>query len=442
LNPVEDEAVIAAALHRHGDAIALLPPPDLDGLRAANGLESWVIPDPSGGAFYKSYDDVPKEVREGKCKLLASMFPPVGEGSAGIGTQVQKHCRRFLPHLMDTGGFFVCVLEKRAELKPSAKARREDKRVQIQAQKAAQQQDAAAGPSAEKPSEATKADDSADRSSATASGAGSENSSAAKSDAAPPASPAAPQGLKSITREYVRLGEDMWKEIRDFYGLDEAVAPRFVQRSGSDQRVFLLSEGGERLLRSETKMPTRMVLCGVIALEKANSHHVLACPWRLAQQGVAAMNMLGLKRRIFTSKEFLLRLLKEKELSLDEVREAATKGSIQGLEAFRCGAQGSSDLRPGSLAVVYDGKADASGGSRWLSVAASMSDDMLELAVGSASETSSLLEELEGQPEVEQILSAPVDGTAAEDEPDEEAAADADADQDAPMASENVPEGH
>merc|ERR1712039_1130293 len=122
---------------------------------------------------------------------------------------------------------------------------------------------------------------------------------------------------------------------------------------------------------------------------------------------------------LFASKEFLVRLLREKELSLDDVREAAANGSIKGLEAFRCGPQGSNDLRPGSLAVVYDGKVDASGGSRWLAVAASMSDDMLELAVGSASETSSLLEELEGQPELEQILSAPADGNA-EDEADED----------------------
>jgi len=441
LNPVEDEAVIAAALHRHGDAVALLPPPDLDGLCAANGLERWVIQDPSGGAFYESYDDVPKELREGKCKLLASMFPPVGEGAAGIGSSVQKHCRRFLPHLMDTGGFFVAVLEKRAELRPSAKARREDKRVQIQASKAAQQQEGAAPGSAEKSSEGTKASDADGQSSAVVSGTGSENSQAMTNSVTQQtiASTSAPQGLKGITKEYVKLGEDMWIEIRDFYGLDPAVRSRMVQRNGSDQRVFLLSEGGERLLASEAKMPTRMVLCGVIALEKANSHHVLACQWRLAQQGVAAMNMVGLKRRLFASKEFLVRLLREKEVSLDEVREAATGGSVKGLEAFRCGAQGSNDLRPGSLAVVYDGKADAMGGSRWLAVAASMSDDMLELAVGSASETASLLEELEGQPEVEQILSAPVDD-AADDEPEEDA--DAPADQDAPLASESVPEGH
>merc|ERR1712176_1637493 len=118
-------------------------------------------------------------------------------------------------------------------------------------------------------------------------------------------------------------------------------------------------------------------------------------------------------------------------------REAAASGSVKGLEEFRYGAPGSSDLRPGSLVMVYDGKADASGGSRWLAVAASMSDDMLELAVGSAAETSSLLEELEGQPEVEQILSAPVDDIA-EEEPDEDA--DAPMDQDAPPASESVPE--
>merc|ERR1711970_710452 len=52
LNPMEDEAVIAAALHRHGDAIALVPPPELAGFKAARCLDHWEVPNPNGGAFY------------------------------------------------------------------------------------------------------------------------------------------------------------------------------------------------------------------------------------------------------------------------------------------------------------------------------------------------------------------------------------------------------
>ncbi|CAK0825095.1 unnamed protein product, partial [Prorocentrum cordatum] len=124
LNPVEDEAVVAAALARHGDAIALVPPPELDGLRAAPGLERWVIQDPNGGPFFESFSQVPTELRDCKSKIMPSMFPPAGEGTEGIGAAL-KNCRRLLPHLMDTGGFFVAVLEKRKELRASARVRRE-----------------------------------------------------------------------------------------------------------------------------------------------------------------------------------------------------------------------------------------------------------------------------------------------------------------------------
>merc|ERR1719183_1030232 len=45
LNPMEDEAVVAAALVRHAGAVALVPPPDLPGFKAARCLERWVVPD-------------------------------------------------------------------------------------------------------------------------------------------------------------------------------------------------------------------------------------------------------------------------------------------------------------------------------------------------------------------------------------------------------------
>jgi len=42
LNPIEDEAVVAAALTRHGDALCLVPPPPLEGMRKAAGLQTWL----------------------------------------------------------------------------------------------------------------------------------------------------------------------------------------------------------------------------------------------------------------------------------------------------------------------------------------------------------------------------------------------------------------
>jgi len=315
LNPAEDESVVAAALQRHGGAVVLVPPPDLKGLNAAHGLDKWIIQDTDEGPSYESYESVPKELKEGKCRILPSMFPPTGEGSEEILASVKQHCRRFLPHLMDTGGFFAAILEKRSDLKPSAKARRDERREKKQAQKAEQETVEVASIA-----DATSVPNSAAEPSSTVStGVGSVGDPVAgPSIVAEPVS-GPPQGLRCLTKEYVAISGEMWQEIRDFYGFDEANAAQFVQRNDTDARVFLMSEGVARLMKSEVKLPTRMVLCGVTALERAKSSHMDACEWRLVQQGVSAIGMLGLKRRIVASKDFILRLLREKELSLAEV---------------------------------------------------------------------------------------------------------------------------
>jgi multisite-specific tRNA:(cytosine-C5)-methyltransferase len=60
---------------------------------------------------YASPAEVPPSRRD---KIPPTLWPPASaaEGAA-LGLQ---HCLRLLPHLHDTGGFFVCVLSKHAEL--------------------------------------------------------------------------------------------------------------------------------------------------------------------------------------------------------------------------------------------------------------------------------------------------------------------------------------
>jgi len=442
LNPVEDEAVVAAALHRHGSAVVLAAPPDLPGLKAAECLDTWVIQNPGGTEFFTSYSDVPQELKQCKCKLLPTMFPPTGEGSAEIRASVRKNCRRLLPHLMDTGGFFVAAFEKVAEFKPSAKARREDRNQQIRKQQQGIAEASASAGGTASPGEPAVA------------AAGGGNGAEARERAAPATelqtgppevegtsvsggaqacgAPTMPSGLRRLQKEYVPLKNypAMWEEIRDYYGFDEASAQCLVRRSENDQRVFLISRGLERFMSAETKLPTRMVLCGVVALERASSCHVRACPWRLTQQGIAAVSALGLRRRLSASKDFLISLLREKEMSLEDVRAAASRGDIRGLEQL--GGDAGGELCPGSLAVVFDSGSEGPCGA--VSVAANLAEDMLELAVGCATETAAILEELQGQPPVDQILQAPPEivgdgGAAADDEegafgPDPESAED------------------
>ena len=74
LNPIEDEAVVAAALSKHQGAVSLVPPPPhLAGVLAADGLATWVVPNPETDEVYESFEATPMEVKQGKTKLLSSM---------------------------------------------------------------------------------------------------------------------------------------------------------------------------------------------------------------------------------------------------------------------------------------------------------------------------------------------------------------------------------
>jgi len=472
LNPLEDEAVVAAALLRHGDSIALCPrPASLEGVRAATCLERWVVPSPADpNVFFESYEDVPKEHRMGKLRLLPSMFPPVaGEANDAIRASVRDHCCRLLPHLMDTGGFFVAAFEKRAPLKLSAKAKRMAKHsASVGAPGAPGPAEAADEPvtadggaaGGEVASEVVDALEEADDGAAGPAPVASSDAAAAgealkvdgdavAAEATGPASgekrsapgPQAPQKLRRITKDYTEVGEaleDEWEEVKSFYGFDTSLSKRLFARGNVQRQIYLQSEGAQRLLRSECRLPTRMVLSGVLALSRSGNCHVRACQWQLEQEGIAALCQLSLRRRLSLRGPLLKRLLTEREISLVEVRAAAAAGHVRGLDAVADPTGAAGDLVPGSVALELLLDEGSSELPPVFAVAARISDEALEIAASNV-EAASLLEDLSGQPSVDDILGAAAPlPAAAEDKKADEAECDAecdaggDADGDAP----------
>lgn len=395
LNPIEDEAVVAAALKRHGDAIVLVPPPEEvgSGLKAGSGLDKWVVPHPQkDGEFFESFSDVPAELKDCKLKLMSTMFPPcqgLDPAAAERWATERQHCRRMLPHLMDTGGFFIAVFEKRSTLPPSAKARREARRDQRHSTQEPQQ---------DVPSEDVDA----------------------KLEATVEAAKPPPQELKLLSREYVSAAQSLeageWNEVAKFYGLDETKPGRFVMRAKGDKHIFFISEANERLLKMQTKLPTRMVYCGVLAFHLSGSHHEKASPWRLAQEGLPALCSFGMGRRIHARRDFLRQLLAERELTVRELRAAAAAGLVLGLEAVTDAA---GELRPGSLAVALLADDSDKAALPPVALAANLSDDGIELQ-GNSSDLVALMEDLTGQPSVEDILGAAGETEGVEEEEAEE----------------------
>ncbi|ETS05431.1 S-adenosyl-L-methionine-dependent methyltransferase [Trichoderma reesei RUT C-30] len=119
MNPVENESIIAAAIERCGglDNVEIVDASDqLPGLVRRPGLKTWKIMDKSG-RIWNSWEEVEKFTKESNDgvvpgRLQSSMFPDPE------GTKLPlERCMRVYPHLQDTGGFFITVLEKKSEFK-------------------------------------------------------------------------------------------------------------------------------------------------------------------------------------------------------------------------------------------------------------------------------------------------------------------------------------
>ena len=360
LNPIEDEAVVAAALKRHAGAVQLVPPPEsMSDVKAAEGLATWVVPNPEkNGEFFEDFETTPAEAKSGKTKLLSTMYPP----SADFKEQweeVRRHCRRLLPHLMDTGGFFIATFEKRADLAPSAKARREARAQKAKETQAEGQEEEEKEPN-EKPKEKAV--------------------------------------FRRLTKEYLPVDSVLpeWSQVLDFYGLDASLSHRFVMRAEGDKTIYFISEAAGELLRQEVKLPTRMVMCGVAAFQRTGAHHERACPWSLAQDGATQLSALKLRRKLVCSRSFLRQLLAERELTIAELRAAAAAGNALGLEAL----SEAGELLPGSVALTLNNAAEE---RLPYALVANASEGALELQLR-PQESASLLEDLVGQPTVQEIL--------------------------------------
>ncbi|XP_061616511.1 RNA cytosine C(5)-methyltransferase NSUN2 [Phyllopteryx taeniolatus] len=111
LNPIEDEAVIAALLEKSEGALELVDcSADLPGLKWMPGVTSWKLMTKEG-KWYADWSEVPSSRHT---QIRPTMFAPADvERLAGMHLE---RCMRILPHHQNTGGFFVAVLMKKAPM--------------------------------------------------------------------------------------------------------------------------------------------------------------------------------------------------------------------------------------------------------------------------------------------------------------------------------------
>jgi multisite-specific tRNA:(cytosine-C5)-methyltransferase len=135
LNPVENEAVVAAAIEACGgnSKVRLVDCSDhLPNLKRKPGLNVWKVLDTSSvtaagektahmftnwEAYQKArakYEAEEPE-RQFSTKMTPGCFPPISKSEEE--RIPLEHCIRVYPHLQDTGGFFIAILEKLDDIK-------------------------------------------------------------------------------------------------------------------------------------------------------------------------------------------------------------------------------------------------------------------------------------------------------------------------------------
>ncbi|KAE9410619.1 S-adenosyl-L-methionine-dependent methyltransferase [Gymnopus androsaceus JB14] len=123
INPVENEGVIAAALESSPEFQLVDVSSSLPELKRRPGMTSWrPTADKSISTMYETYEAFVSADPQAAAstKLTAGHWPPANVDELNL-----DRCMRIYPHLQDSGGFFVAVLErKHVEAKPNRERKR------------------------------------------------------------------------------------------------------------------------------------------------------------------------------------------------------------------------------------------------------------------------------------------------------------------------------
>ncbi|KAJ3066386.1 tRNA (cytosine(34)-C(5))-methyltransferase [Podochytrium sp. JEL0797] len=282
-NPVENEAVIAAALNLCGASIKLLDvSSQLTTLKRHPGIHTWKVMDPDG-TLHDTYATVPEKF-QGK-KVFPDCFAP--ENAAELPLQ---NCMRVYPADQDTGAFFVAVFEKVA---PFGGLDNKKEKVEKHWE----------GDSAEVTEGKRKAEEEAEGSDSKRVQLDAEATETAEGgEAADAAAPAVPEKVKRDG--WVGKGEEPFyfigeghkdvAEIVSFYGINaEFPTDQLVVRSANEvfKTVYMVSSAVKKVLLADNASKLKIVNTGVRILTKTsqtggNKNCFL---YRVSSEGVATL---------------------------------------------------------------------------------------------------------------------------------------------------------
>lgn len=317
LNPMENEAVVAELLRASNGALQLVETAELlPELARAAGLEDWSVVPKADGVVTASFEAARAA---GQSQVSKSMFPPSAEE---LPEMHLERCVRIWPHLGDTGGFFVSVLEK-VEAPPSRK--RKAAAVEPAATEAptlvAETPKLAAAVLAELPKDEV----------------------VAVVDL--------PHNLSD--EPFRPIDDALSASVKSFFGLSaEFPMDQLLTRSTESNKILLVSTGvRETLLSAAPGDEFKAISGGCRVLGRSNFNKTnRECDFRLVQEGVHLLGPFLTKRVIsIDSGEEFCQIASHKAVEIVSMQNESTRQALEKLET-------------GSLAVCCTG---SSGKSVW-----------------------------------------------------------------------------
>lgn len=228
MNPIENEAVLHRLVKESEGALEIVDAASfVPGLKYLPGMTEWQLAT-KDIQFYKSFDQVPEKYHT---VIRPQMFPPSADEAAAYNLD---KCLRILPHLQNTGGFFVAALVKKGRL-PWEKERKEV------------------------PEPAAVVVDGAEESKTTAdTNANGKRRADGDATDGPKAAPWGPQrkrnrpmGYKEDPYVFFKEDEKVWSDIKRFYDLSDEFSPLcLLTRSVSEKKrnIYFCSEAVRDIL--------------------------------------------------------------------------------------------------------------------------------------------------------------------------------------------------
>jgi len=316
LNPVENEAVVAALVAAAKGALQVVDVSKrLPELKRDAGLTKWKVMTPD----LKLFESHSEAVAAGKTSVRPSFFPPSEEEATAMGL---PHCLRLMPHLGDTGGFFVCILTKLKDLPEESE---QDELAELPPAPAKKDARGAKRPAAAM--EGQEDDEAAEIAAALVEAGAVVGS---KSDL--------PKMIKDdpffqLLGEEVAGGADTVKQICEFFHLSaDFPAKQLFARNAMAQKIVMVSPSICHVLVSDVEREFKAINSGVRVFEKCNFMSAgRACQFRVMQEGVRLVAPYMQARKVQLTPADFAMALAEKSLAISKFEAAAAQSGLQDL---------------------------------------------------------------------------------------------------------------